>query len=156
VFELPFSSSTKWQLSITKDLEKSKDPNNSKYVVMVKGAPERILEMCTTFQDRNGQMSEVDNDFRKQFNQAYETFGNQGKRVIGYCETYFEAPSNIKFTNEEPTNFPKEKMCFIGFAGILDPPKDGVTEAVAKCKSAGVKVFMVTGDHYLTAIAIGK
>jgi magnesium-transporting ATPase (P-type) len=47
-------------------------------------------------------------------------------------------------------------MTFIGLSAILDPPKDGVTEAVAKCKTAGVKVFMVTGDHPLTAVAIGK
>jgi sodium/potassium-transporting ATPase subunit alpha len=47
-------------------------------------------------------------------------------------------------------------MMFIGLSAILDPPKDGVPEAVAKCKTAGVKVFMVTGDHPLTAVAIGK
>jgi P-type E1-E2 ATPase len=47
-------------------------------------------------------------------------------------------------------------MMFIGLSAILDPSKDGVLEAVAKCKTAGVKVFMVTGDHPLTALAIGK
>jgi magnesium-transporting ATPase (P-type) len=65
---------------------------------MVKGAPERVLLLCSTYQDRNGEVRQVDENFRSRFNEAYERFGNQGKRVIGYCEKYFEAASNIKFT----------------------------------------------------------
>jgi sodium/potassium-transporting ATPase subunit alpha len=100
-YEIPFSSEFKWQLSITKDLDqKVDDQNNAKYVVMLKGAPERILLLCSTYQDRFGVLREIDEIFKQKFQEAYERFGNEGKRVIGYCERYFEAPKNIQFSSE--------------------------------------------------------
>lgn len=107
VFQIPFSSIVKWQLTITKDLTQNPgNKGNSKYIVMVKGAPEKVLLLCNTWQDRNGSIKNIDENFRQLFNEAYERFGNQGKRVIGYCETYFEAASDLKFSAEEPANFP--------------------------------------------------
>ncbi len=47
-------------------------------------------------------------------------------------------------------NFPTEGLTFVGLIAMMDPPKKGVVEAVAKCRSAGVKVYMLTGDHPLT------
>ena len=53
-------------------------------------------------------------------------------------------------------NFPLEGLTFVGLMAMIDPPRANVPEAVAKCKSAGIKVIMVTGDHPITAAAIAK
>ena len=53
-------------------------------------------------------------------------------------------------------NFPLEDLTFVGLMAMIDPPRANVPEAVAKCKSAGIKVIMVTGDHPITAAAIAK
>jgi sodium/potassium-transporting ATPase subunit alpha len=101
----------------------------------------------------------LDEDFRRRFNEAYNRFGGQGMRVIGYAERPFEAAvpdAKFKADTPESRNFPLSALTFIGMAAILDPPKDLVADAVAKCKSAGIKIFMVTGDHPLTATAIAR
>ena len=53
-------------------------------------------------------------------------------------------------------NFPLEDLCFVGLISLIDPPRSNVPEAVEKCRSAGIKVIMVTGDHPITAKAIAK
>ncbi len=53
-------------------------------------------------------------------------------------------------------NFPLEKLCFVGLISMIDPPRAAVPDAVSKCRSAGIKVIMVTGDHPITAKAIAK
>merc|ERR1712035_155120 len=53
-------------------------------------------------------------------------------------------------------NFPTENLCFIGLMSMIDPPRAAVPDAVGKCRSAGIKVIMVTGDHPITAKAIAK
>merc|ERR1719369_716484 len=56
----------------------------------------------------------------------------------------------------EEVNFPTENLCFVGLMSMIDPPRAAVPDAVAKCRSAGIKVIMVTGDHPITAKAIAK
>ena len=53
-------------------------------------------------------------------------------------------------------NFPLQGLCFVGLMSMIDPPRANVPEAVAKCRTAGIKVIMVTGDHPITAKAIAK
>ena len=92
------------------------------------------------------------------FNQAYMELGGLGERVLGFCdlrlpiEKYGEGyqfdPENI--------NFPITNLRFVGLMSLIDPPRAAVPDAVAKCRSAGIKVIMVTGDHPITAKAIAK
>jgi sodium/potassium-transporting ATPase subunit alpha len=82
-------------------------------------------------------------------------FGNEGQRVIGFCMRSFEAPASTQFSAQE-ANFPQDGLCFLGMAAIMDPPRDDSARAVAACKEAGIKVFMVTGDHPVTAAAIAR
>ena len=56
----------------------------------------------------------------------------------------------------QPPNFPLENLCFVGLMSMIDPPRAAVPDAVSKCRSAGIKVIMVTGDHPITAKAIAK
>lgn len=64
-------------------------------------------------------------------------------------------PKGFKFDTDE-VNFPLEGLCFVGMISLIDPPRFNVPEAVDKCRTAGVKVIMVTGDHPITAKAIAK
>ena len=123
----------------------------------MKGAPERILERCSTIMI-NGQQQDLTEEYEKAFNKAYLELGGLGERVIGFCflpMSNKEYPHGYPFNNEE-TNFPLNDMCFLGLMSMIDPPRAAVPDAVAKCRSAGIKVIMVTGDHPITAKAIAK
>merc|ERR1712168_1463499 len=66
-----------------------------------------------------------------------------------------EFPEGFQFDTED-VNFPTENLCFVGLMSMIDPPRAAVPDAVGKCRSAGIKVIMVTGDHPITAKAIAK
>ena len=81
-----------------------------------------------------------------------------GERVIGFSDLLLpkdQFPENFQFNNEE-CNFPLENLRFLGLVSMIDPPRAAVPDAVAKCRSAGIKVIMVTGDHPITAKAIAR
>jgi sodium/potassium-transporting ATPase subunit alpha len=89
------------------------------------------------------------------FKDAYIHFGNEGRRVIGFATKTFKASSATKFSMDEQ-NYPTTELCFLGMVAIMDPPRETTAGAIADCKSAGIKVFMVTGDHPSTAAAIAR
>jgi sodium/potassium-transporting ATPase subunit alpha len=81
-----------------------------------------------------------------------------GERVIGFCDLRLDPEvynTNYEF-DAENINFPVTNLRFLGFFSLIDPPKPSVPEAVAKCKTAGISVYMVTGDHPITAKAIAQ
>merc|ERR1712136_647909 len=89
---------------------------------------------------------------------GYMEMGGYGERVLGFCDYMLPAdkyPNGYPFDTDEK-NFPTEKLCFVGLMSMIDPPRAAVPDAVAKCRSAGIKVIMVTGDHPITAKAIAK
>ena len=89
---------------------------------------------------------------------AYLELGGLGERVLGFCDFRLDAtqfPRGFKF-NVEEVNFPVDGLRFVGLMSMIDPPRAAVPDAVAKCRSAGIKVVMVTGDHPITAKAIAK
>ena len=123
----------------------------------MKGAPERILERSSTIYI-NGQEKPLDEEMKLAFNTAYMELGGLGERVIGFSELLLPAdkyPPGYKFDCEE-VNFPVDKLRFVGLISMIDPPRAAVPDAVAKCRSAGIKVIMVTGDHPITAKAIAR
>ena len=65
-------------------------------------------------------------------------------------------PHPHPLSHRTQVNFPLEDLCFVGLISLIDPPRSNVPEAVEKCRSAGIKVIMVTGDHPITAKAIAK
>ena len=60
------------------------------------------------------------------------------------------------FNHSSQVNFPLEGLCFVGLMSLIDPPRSNVPEAISKCRTAGIKVIMVTGDHPITAKAIAR
>ncbi|XP_072296695.1 sodium/potassium-transporting ATPase subunit alpha-2 isoform X1 [Eucyclogobius newberryi] len=152
VVEIPFNSTNKYQLSIHEFEE-----NPAGHILVMKGAPERILDRCSTIM-LNGQEVPLDDMWKDSFQNAYMELGGLGERVLGFCHLLLppsEFPRGFSF-DEDEENFPTESLCFLGLISMIDPPRAAVPDAVGKCRSAGIKVIMVTGDHPITAKAIAK
>ncbi|XP_030327328.1 sodium/potassium-transporting ATPase subunit alpha-1 [Strigops habroptila] len=153
VVEIPFNSTNKYQLSIHKNANSSE----SRYLLVMKGAPERILDRCSTILI-HGKEQPLDEEMKDAFQNAYLELGGLGERVLGFCHLALpddQFPEGFQFDTEE-LNFPVDKLCFVGLMSMIDPPRAAVPDAVGKCRSAGIKVIMVTGDHPITAKAIAK
>ncbi|XP_046640615.1 sodium/potassium-transporting ATPase subunit alpha-B-like [Daphnia pulicaria] len=153
VCEIPFNSMNKYQVSIHQN-ENKKD---GRYFLGMKGAPERILDLCSTIYI-NGQERPMNNKMKEAFNLAYMELGGLGERVLGFCDFHLpldKYPKGYKFDADE-VNFPISGLRFVGLISMIDPPRAAVPDAVAKCRSAGIKVIMVTGDHPITAKAIAR
>ena len=117
---------------------------NGKKFIFVKGAPEKIVEMCS--QTSSG------NPFdKKKVLETAEHFAGDGMRVLAMA--YKEVPENI----EELTHHDVEgNLILAGMQGMIDPPRPEAIEAVKGCQEAGIRVAMITGDHAVTASAVGK
>ncbi|XP_053419919.1 potassium-transporting ATPase alpha chain 2 isoform X2 [Nycticebus coucang] len=153
VAEIPFNSTNKYQLSI----HETEDPNDKRFLMVMKGAPERVLEKCSTIMI-HGEEQPLDKSTAKAFHTAYMELGGLGERVLGFCHLYLPTdkfPENYSF-DIDTMNFPTSNLCFVGLLSMIDPPRSTVPDAVTKCRSAGIKVIMVTGDHPITAKAIAK
>ena len=118
--------------------------HGGKKFIFVKGAPEKILDMCTecVVKDRI--------ETKEILNKAH-LFAREGMRVLAMA--YKEAPHDI----DEITHHDVDgNLVYVGFQGMIDPPRTDVMDAVKGCKKAGIKVVMITGDHAATASAIAK
>jgi len=154
--EIPFNSTNKWQLSIH-EVE-------GRYLLVMKGAPERVLARCGKILI-NGEEIEMTDEWRGKYDKAYEHLGGLGERVLGFAQMWMDEaqwPMGSANFETEPINFFGEDpdnhtmLTFVGLMSMIDPPRAAVPDAVAKCRSAGIKVIMVTGDHPITAEAIAK
>merc|ERR1712112_96516 len=153
VCEIPFNSQNKFQVSI----HETEDPNEKRYLLVMKGAPERILERCSTIVV-DGTERPLTQEWKNSFEAAYMELGGLGERVLGFCDFMGDAkeyPEGFAFDPDE-VNFPLTGLRFVGLMSMIDPPRAAVPDAVSKCRSAGIKVTMVTGDHPITAKAIAR
>ncbi|XP_011763470.1 potassium-transporting ATPase alpha chain 1 isoform X1 [Macaca nemestrina] len=151
VCEIPFNSTNKFQLSI----HTLEDPRDPRHLLVMKGAPERVLERCSSILIK-GQELPLDEQWREAFQTAYLSLGGLGERVLGFCQLYLnekDYPPGYAFDVED-MNFPSSGLCFAGLVSMIDPPRATVPDAVLKCRTAGIRVIMVTGDHPITAKAI--
>ena len=154
VGQIPFNSKNKWQISINEQ-EDSRD--DDRYVMLMKGAPERILSYCDKVLV-NGKEKKLDSKFQKAFDEATGICASRGERILGFCHVYLSAKKHKKgfeFNFDEP-NFQMENLVFVGFMTLFDPPRPTVPVSVDLCLSAGIRVIMVTGDHPETAKAIAR
>jgi len=152
VVEIPFNSANKYQVSVHQT-----DDGDDRYLLVMKGAPERILERCSSIY-MDGADLELNDFWKNQFNTAYMELGGLGERVLGFCDIRLDSKKYPKGYNfdAETENFQITELRFLGLMSMIDPPRAAVPSAVDKCRSAGIKVIMVTGDHPITAKAIAK
>lgn len=104
----------------------------------MKGAPERILERCSTIY-LNGNERVLDQRWKERFNKAYMTLGGLGERVLGFCDLRLpleDFPRGFQFDSDN-INFPLDNLRFLGFITMIDPPRPGVSDAIQKCRTAG-------------------
>ncbi|XP_012273632.1 sodium/potassium-transporting ATPase subunit alpha-2-like [Orussus abietinus] len=153
VAEIPFNSTAKYQLSIHLDVDG--------YVLVMKGAPEVVLDFCNSVLQLNGQTASMTPMDLSEIRKTCMELGYLGERVLAYCDLALSNSSygaKYEFNTERPEeyNFPVKGYRFVGLISLIDPPRATVPDAVHKCRTAGIKVIMVTGDHPVTAMAIAK
>ena len=144
VHEVPFTSERKLMTTVHKT-------SDGALVAYVKGAPEVILERSTHIL-QDGQVKKLTVNDKKAILKANESMANNALRVLGIA--YKDLPSDaLEKVDEE--NY-ETNLVFLGLTGMIDPPRDEAKEANSKCREAGIKTVMITGDHKLTAVAIAK
>ncbi|OQV25202.1 Sodium/potassium-transporting ATPase subunit alpha-B [Hypsibius exemplaris] len=149
--EIPFNSTNKYQISI------HEQDDGRDHILQMKGAPERILNLCSTILIKGEEVPLTD-EWKEKFESAYRDLGEMGERVLGFCDLILpeaEFPQGYPFDSENQ-NFPLNNLCFLGLLALIDPPRAAVPDAVEKCRRAGIKIIMVTGDHPITAKAIAR
>ncbi len=137
-FEIPFDSNRKMMSVIIKE--------HNKEVCYMKGAPERVLERCSGILE-NGKVRPLTPQKKKQIYNYIEAMSNRALRCIAAA---YRDEGLVK------NNIVESDLIFLGVAGSIDPPRLEVRDAVLKCKMAGIKPVMITGDHKNTALAIAK
>jgi len=163
VHEIPFNSSFKWQMTI------HAMQRTGKQVLFLKGAPDVLLGKCSSYMAPDGSIQPINEEFRTIYTSAYEDFGGNGERVLGFAmrpmprtvEEEVALDPKYKETLRtdmigKDTQKPVTDLIFVGLVTLQDPPRDEVPQAIRECHTAGVKVVMVTGDHPLTAAAIAR
>ena len=142
VEEVPFDSDRKLMTTVNKD--------NGKYLVYTKGGIDELLSRCTSYIVNGEVRYDLDN-YKKTIAVENENMAKSALRVLGFAYKEIDHMP----TKEEMQNIEKD-LIFIGMVGMIDPPREEAKKAVAKCKTAGIKVVMITGDHKITATAIAR
>jgi Ca2+-transporting ATPase len=118
-------------------------------VVYSKGAPDRILGRCSHRLKASGEVLPINEVDKQAIMLAYDAMTRDALRVLMLAYRTVSA-------EEAGTDVVEENLTFVGLVGMIDPPRPEVLEAVGKCRQAGVKVVMITGDHPNTAAAIAR
>lgn len=136
--EIPFSSERKRMTTINR-LEKGEK------VAYMKGAPEVVISRCS-YELKDGSPQPLNKESRKKLLKVAESMAGEGLRVLALASRSLEGgPEEIE-----------AGMSFLGFIGMIDPPREGAVEAVRVCKEVRIKPVMITGDHKLTAMAVAR
>lgn len=117
----------------------------------VNGAPDLLLECCTHLYTAHGVRRMTDDD-RHEISRRNAEMARRALRVLGSAYRDLNHASPEKLTASHVEN----DLVFVGLAGMYDPPRPEAKEAVAKCRAAGIRVVMITGDHPHTALAIAR
>jgi len=119
-------------------------------VAYVKGAPEAVLPICCSLL-RDGRQIPLEDSERKAIVDRLNMFAGSALRVLALA--YRELPEAVRLPSMEET---EQDLTFVGLVAMFDPPRPKVSEAVARCKQAGIKPIMITGDNSRTALAIAR
>ena len=140
--DIPFDSNRKMMTTIHK--------MGNKYRIITKGAPEILFNRCSNIYTNNG-IKQLGNFEKEKIINENTYMADNALRVIAICYKDIDAISK----NLDDESLEKD-LIFVGLLGMIDPPREGVKEAVKTCMKAGIKTVMITGDHIATAKAIAK
>ena len=132
----------------SEELEKILRNTNDKFLTITKGAPDVLLRHCNKY-FLNGELHVLDSYALQKIEKINDKMAEKALRVIAVAYTAIpKLPVNINSESIE------DNLIFVGLIGMIDPPREGVKEAVLTCRRAGIKTVMITGDHIATAKAI--
>jgi sodium/potassium-transporting ATPase subunit alpha len=124
--------------------------SEGRLVAFTKGAPEAVLALCTRAK-MHGEILPMTRDDRASILAQSRSFAEQAYRVLAVAmRDVAHQPEHIEVETIE------KDLTFLGLVAMMDPPRREVPEAIAKCRQAGMRVIMITGDHPLTALAIAR
>ena len=156
--DIPFDSDRKMMSTIHK-IDKFEDNSTisqilkgkeNQFLIVTKGAPDVLLKHCKKY-FQNGDEFVLNDMILEKIEKINSLMAEDALRVIAVAYSVIpRLPINIDSPSIE------ENLTFVGLLGMIDPPREGVEEAVATCKKAGIKTVMITGDHIVTAKAIAK
>ncbi len=142
IYELPFDSRRK-RMTTAHRMEPGVE-------ALVKGAPIEVLNLCTHIWEPEGARDITDED-RRLVAEKNDEYARQALRVIGFA--YREKlPEQRHYEVEEV----EQQLTFVGLVGMMDPPRPEVEQAIAECRTAGIKVIMITGDYGVTAESVAR
>ena len=140
--EIPFDSERKMMTTIHKI--------GNKYRIITKGAPDVLIKRCNKYYE-NGIGRTISSEVIRKVEENNNKMANNALRVLAVAYKDVERlPNRIDSASVEID------LTFVGLIGMIDPPREGVKEAVATCRKAGIKTVMITGDHIITAKAIAR
>ena len=140
--EIPFDSDRKLMTTVNEV--------NGKYIVYTKGGMDELIGICNSY-ILNGEIENNIEEYKNIITKNNEQMAKEALRVLACA--YKEI--DHKPTKEDMKNIEKD-LIFVGMVGMIDPPREEAKIAVEKCKTAGIKTVMITGDHKITATAIAK
>ncbi|MBV9286500.1 MAG: HAD-IC family P-type ATPase [Hyphomicrobiales bacterium] len=138
---IPFESEHKFMATLNRSAD-------GREMLLVKGAPEVILDHCDRQQTANG-AAPLDRD---RFAREGDRLAAQGERLLGLA--WLPDPA-LEAGGLRPEDLPKS-LVLLGLVGLMDPPRKEAIEAVKECHGGGIRITMITGDHKITAAAIAK
>ena len=140
--EAPFDSDRKMMSVVCK--------NESKIIQFTKGAPDEILKRCGFYYE-NGNIVPITDAKKEEILSQNKAFADEALRVLALAIRNWESTPEVY-----DDVFLEKDLCFVGLSGMIDPVRPEAVEAVEKCKMAGIRPIMITGDHKDTAVAIAK
>jgi Ca2+-transporting ATPase len=155
-FEIPFDSDRKLMSVI------ARTPGNEKYV-FVKGAPDVVIKKCSKLYTLKG-VIDFSSPIKSGILRINDMMAGGALRVLAVAckKTEVTAARSYRFEAESSHGHKNEiekledGLVFVGLAGMIDPPRQGVRDAITRCRTAGIKVAMITGDHRSTAVAVAN
>jgi Ca2+-transporting ATPase len=149
IHELPFDSERKRMTVIALD-------EQGREVLHSKGSADVLLPLCASYETENGRMP-LDAETKEALVRQAETMSQRALRVLAVARRDLGAKASADLVVQKEHGPELERqLTFVGLVGMIDPPREGVKEAVRLCVEAGVRPVMITGDHKLTAVAIAE
>lgn len=142
VAEIPFDSDRKLMTTVHKI--------GDKYIAYTKGGIDELLKCCTSY-IINEEIKDDLEEYKKIIQINNEAMAKDALRVLAFA---YKELAHIP--NQEELKNLEQNLIYVGMVGMIDPPREEAKKAVEKCKSAGIKTVMITGDHKITAAAIAK
>merc|ERR1711977_187386 len=168
VFQVPFSSSRKMMLTVCRTTGQTTLgdagitlPTGTEMLACVKGAPNYIIDACTSSASADGSVAPLTENVRSEIMGTIDRLSSQALRVLAIAvQPLAELPFSIDEAEELSADEKMAQLCknmtFLGLVASLDPPREGVQGAVQAAHEGNIQVVMITGDYLKTAAAIAR